>query len=108
MYADVQAALGELRAGEIRNLVPSVHADDSLEDARGILRDASAESAIVLEGDDTVGVIRKSTVLEIPLATRMQEKVRDHMLRVHALTSEEPMRAKPPGITTQPSGVRAR
>lgn len=89
LHAEVQGALSGLHVGDIRNTVPTVGADASLEDARMALREAGAESAVVLEDGRTVGVIRRAEVLEAPLTLRIQERVRDHMLRVQAVENDE-------------------
>lgn len=91
LHAEVQAALGGLNVGEIQNTVPSIDAEASLEDARMLLRDEGASSAVVVEGEKTLGVIRKSDVVEIPLAERMKQKVREQMLRVQAVGNDEPV-----------------
>lgn len=89
LFSDVQSTLSELRVGEVQHLTPTVQATASLEDARLALRDEGAESAVVLDGETTVGVIRKRDLLSFPPNVRVEEKVRDHMLGVSAVTSAE-------------------
>lgn len=89
LHAEVQVALRDLRVGEVHHVVPVVEADDTVEAARLALRDAGAPSGIVVERGATIGVIRRHDIYAIPLADRMEERVRDHMIRTVAVHSDE-------------------
>lgn len=89
LHAEVQNALADLRVGEVNNTVPAVSADASVEDARLALRDAGARSAVVTEGEKTLGVIRHDDVYHVPVAERLAARVRDHMVRMVAVQGDE-------------------
>lgn len=89
LHAEVQNALANLRVGEVNNTVPAVSAGASLEDARAALRDAGAKSAVVVEDGDTLGVIRSDEIYKVPVHERMTELVRDHMVRMVAVGTDE-------------------
>lgn len=91
LHSELQQALGDVQTGELSNAVPPIAADANLEDARLLLRDAGVESAVVMDGNETLGVLRRQEVLAHPLHERMRERVRDHMLRVQAVPSAEPI-----------------
>nr|PZM92902.1 MAG: site-2 protease family protein [Pseudomonadota bacterium] len=89
LFSDVQTTLSDLTVGQVQHVSPTVQASATLEEARQALREGSSESAIVLDGERTVGVIRKRDILSFPPGVRARERVRDHMLGVQALTSTE-------------------
>jgi len=89
LFSDVQNTLSHLKVGEVQHVSPTVQAEASLEEARQALRSETSESAVVLDGERTVGVIRKRDILSFPPNVRMEERVRDHMLGVQAVTSTE-------------------
>lgn len=89
LFSDVQHSLSELKVGEVQHLSPTVQASATLEEVRLVLRNQAAESAVVQDGRETVGVIRKRDILSFPPNVRLEEKVRDHMLGVIAVTSTE-------------------
>ena len=89
LHAEVQNALANLRVGEVNNTVPAVSAEASVEDARLALRDAGASSGVVVENGDTLGVIRSSEIMAVPVHERQKERVRDHMVRTVAVQTSE-------------------
>ena len=89
LYADLQQALGHTHVGEVQNTVPQVQIGASLEAARVVMRDAGVESAVVEDGERTVGVVRKIDILTIPPEERMRERVADHMLAVQPLPGSD-------------------
>jgi len=89
LFSDLKHALGHTRVGEVQNLAPQVNVNQTLEDARSTLRDAGAESAIVEENGETVGVIRRLDILSLAPEERMTERVRAHMLRIQPLVGSE-------------------
>ncbi len=89
LHAEVQNALANLRVGEMKNTVPSVAVDASVEDARVLLRDAGATSGVVVEDGKTLGVIRRDEIYKVPVEERSREQVRDHMLRTVAVETNE-------------------
>jgi len=89
LHAEVQSALANTRVGEVNNTVPAVSAEASVEEARLAMRDAGATSAVVVEDGATIGVIRSSEVLAVPVFERERERVRDHMLRTVAVQQNE-------------------
>lgn len=89
LHAEVQGALSDLHVGEVKNAVPSVSAEASVEEARRLLREARASSAVVLEGGEAVGVIRAQEILAVAVHDRETERVGDHMLRTVAVQSDE-------------------
>lgn len=89
LHAEVQNALADLRVGEVNNTVPAVRADASVEDARTAMRDAGAQSAVVVDGDQTLGVIRHDEIYAVAVGDRTRERVRDHMVRMVAVHTDE-------------------
>lgn len=82
------AALRGVRIGELATFAPSVPAASTLEDARLALLHAGAEVAVVEEGGETVGVIRREDCLAVPLADRLQHTVSEAMRRVATIPAD--------------------
>ncbi|AKU92424.1 site-2 protease family protein [Vulgatibacter incomptus] len=89
LYSDLQHALGHVRVGEVQSFVPQVESDSSLEEARLVLREAGADSAIVEEHGQTVGLVRKLDILSHPPDERMKLRVSACMIAAQPLTSSE-------------------
>lgn len=89
LYSDVQSTLSSLKVGEVQHVTSQVQAEDSLETARMAMREADTESAVVLDGSKTVGVVRKQDILPLAPNERMAAKVREHMIHVQAVTRDE-------------------
>jgi Mg/Co/Ni transporter MgtE len=53
------------------------------------MRQGEADSAVVLDGEETVGVIRKQDILTLAPDERHEERVRDHMISVTAVADTE-------------------
>lgn len=89
LYSDVQSTLSPLKVGEVQHVAPRVDAHESLESARALMRQADAESAVVLDGASTVGVVRKRDIMRFSPDARMAERVKDHMLSVQAVPGND-------------------
>jgi Zn-dependent protease/CBS domain-containing protein len=87
--SDLAWSLRDLRVGDVVTTVPVLPPETSLEDARVILRDARADSALVVEDHRPVGVLRRLDVAGRDLRERMATPVRDAMVRLDALESAD-------------------
>lgn len=80
-------SLRDLHVGDVVTTVPTLAPESTLEDARLVLRDARADSALVVEGARPVGLLRRLDLVGRDLRERMATTVRAAMLRLDALAS---------------------
>lgn len=87
--SDLAWTLRDLRVGDIATTVPSISPNATLEDARLLLRDERADSALVIEGNQPAGLLRRSEVATRALRDRTSTTVGEVMLRLDALASSD-------------------
>lgn len=85
LRAELEHSLEGLHVGDLRSTVPGVAPAETLETARARLLDHHAESLVVVEDGQAVGVLRKRDVLAVPPGDRSGATVQEHMLRVQAM-----------------------
>ncbi len=87
--SDLAWTLRDLRVGDVVTTVPTLAPDATLEDARLLLRDTGAESALVVEDHRPVGLLRRLELAGRDLPERMATTARAAMIRFDALESDD-------------------
>jgi Zn-dependent protease/predicted transcriptional regulator len=89
LRADLEHSLEGLQVGDLHRTVPEIASAQSLELARERMLEHRADSLVVVDDGEAVGVLRKREVLAVPPAERAAARVAAHMIRVAAMVTGE-------------------